>query len=98
MDIYEVIPSPTLLKSLSELVKNKAYYRESGAIKFRDNVMKTIDNLATLPQTGSSLFVGYKTKVIQGCILAYRIDEVNKKVYVFDIVDPTQDTIARKYR
>ncbi len=37
-------------------------------------------------------------KIIRGCLLAYTIDEVKRIVYVHYLIDPTQDTKARKYR
>ncbi len=97
MDIYSVVPLPQLKVSFTDIFNNKAEYSASGANKFLLAFNKALKNLEVFPQSGSNLFVGYKTKIVNGCVLAYRIDEVQKKVYVFDIVDPTRDTLARKY-
>ena len=98
MDIYHVETLPMVKESFAKIFLNKAKFLKSGAENFRNEYKKALKNLKVIPQSGGSIFIGYHTKVIMGCVLLYRIDEVKKIVSVFDIVDPRQDTKARKYR
>ena len=99
MDKYTVVlVPPKIYASFANIYKNKYEYSPSGANNFRLAYKKSLKELETFPESGSNHFVGYKTKVIKGCLLAYTIDKKSKTVYVFDIVDPTMDTTVRKYR
>ena len=79
------------------LFKVESSQTNTGAMAFRDRIFKAMKSLESLPYSGKKLNQNYRARVISGHWLVYEIDEASSTVYVSDIIDPQQETIASKY-
>jgi len=98
MDRYSVYPTNSLYNSLEKILTYKVEKSKTntGAIAFREKIFTAIENLETFPLSGKKVPSGY-AKIVNGHFLIYRVDTAKKVVYVVRVIDPTQDTNARKY-
>lgn len=94
---YEVIRTNQIYIGLKNILLYKAQYSVKNAIAFRNKTLQEIDGLETFPNVWKLLKDNFRAKIIDGCLLVFQVDEEMKKVFVLDIVDPKQGTIAGKY-
>lgn len=97
MNEYTLVELDRFYLSFESLLLYRAEYSKESASHFKNKAFEWIELIGTFPFAGRVFWEKYRTKVISGCLIIYRVDELQKKIFIMDIFDPKQDTEAEKY-
>ncbi len=97
MKNYHVQVTNQFFVAFEELLLRKSAYSPTHAVSFRDAIIDAVDSLHTLPGASKPLKQNRRALIVANHLLTFVILDDTATVIVIDIIDPKEDTKAKRY-